>query len=516
MAEQESISHKPELYLRLLFFFLLAAVAADKLFALMAIGFAYTDADQALIWNAAYDMLHGRFYEPCFYGQSYNPLIESFLAVPLLALHIRPYIALPIVTAILGLLPYLLFSIFSYRRRWYLAAFISISLPLLMPFGFEMLTMMPRGFVTGIFFAVIGSAFILFGNSRYRFLLFSFFSIIALTANPNCGLIVLPVLLYIMIEHYRIPNVYIQLLTGALIALPFPLFIYYFYQQHPELIVHSQKSKGFVPELLVDALQKPGMFLHDILPFSFSLWFLVLLLLLVICLAFFQNEYRKPVAVSIAAFVIFILSLGIEKVHDGRPVIFLPYSRMYLALPFLIVVITVIISRHRKIKASSVKILAGLLLPVVLIGTFIRYNDYKSRLNADISNSKTVPARPVASICDSCELLTGLAKRYDVQTVAFYGYTRQYCYGCAALGYNFHTIYPIEDRRVWIVQRAEQIPAHNILLWPEDTAFTAVAAAKGVPCKKVNARPAIYLLDAEGQPLIALMKQLGLPAELKF
>lgn len=516
MPEQQSEPLRQELYLKLFFFFLLSAVVADKVFALMAIGFAYSDADQTLIWNATHDMLHGHFYQPCFYGQSYNPLIESFLAVPLLALHIRPYMALPIITAILGLFPYLLFSILSYKRKWHLAAFIVSAMPLLLPFGFEMLTIMPRGFVTGIFFSAIGSAFILFGHTRYRFLLFSFFSIIALTANPNCGLIICPLLFYILLENRARLNVYIQLFSGALIASPFPLFIYYFYKNHPELIVHSEKSKSFVPHLLLDALKEPGVFLRDILPFGFSFWFLVLLLMLIIGLAIYRKAYRRPAAVSIAAFVIFILSLGIEKVHDGRPVIFLSFSRMYLALPFVIVVIAVIIAKHQHLKISSVKILAGLLLIAALIGTFIRYHNYNNRLSTDMQHSSTVPARPVASICDSCALLAKLSEQYHAKTVAFYGYTRQYCYGCSALEYDIQTIYPIEDRRVWVVQRAEKSTEHHILLWPEDTAFVSLAAAKGIPCRRINTRPAIYLLDANGKPLIPLMKELGLPVELKF
>jgi MFS family permease len=503
-------------YLKLLFFLLLGATIADKLYALISIGFAYTDADQTLIWNAAYDMLHGRFYEPCFYGQSYNPLIESFLAVPLMALHVKPYIALPIITAILGLLPYLLFGMLCYRKGWFLLASICIGVPLLMPFGFEMLTMMPRGFVTGIAFAAIGSAFVLFGNGRFRFLLFAFFSVVALTSNPNSGLIIFPVLCFALFENYSSRITYTQLSIGALLAAPLPLFIYFFYTWHPELIVHSQKSKGFVYELLIDGLKHSGIFLHDVLPFGASMWFVVLLLLVIAILAFRNPTLLKSVIIAIATFIVFLLSFGIEKVHDGRPVIFLPYSRMYMALPFVIIVIAIISGRYYKLNYNLTNPLTALLLIAAITGTIIRYNGYQSKLANDIANSRTVPARPVAAICDSCMMLEKLSQQYHAQTVAFYGYTKQYCYGCAALGYQFQTIFPLEDRRVWVVRQEKIATEKSILLWPEDTAFTVLAAAKCIPCRKVNKTPAIYLLETQGRSTIQLMKELGLPLEFKF
>ena len=84
--------------------------------------FKYFDQDQALLWYAAREFLHGRFHEPCFYGQDYNTCIESYLAAPLLICGLPYWVALPVVTVVLGLLPFYLMAWMAWRRGQELVA----------------------------------------------------------------------------------------------------------------------------------------------------------------------------------------------------------------------------------------------------------------------------------------------------------------------------------------------------------------------------------------------------------
>src|ERR1035437_9167200 len=152
-------------YLRVFFYSFLILAFADKLYMLIHYGFKFTDDDQMVLCLAAKDMLHGHFYQPCFYGQAYNPLIESFLAVPFLALKIPVYMALPLVTGLLGLFPFILFA-FLLRKNFPLASMFSLALPVALPWFYSALAIMPRGFVTGIAIASVPCVMLLLGKEK--------------------------------------------------------------------------------------------------------------------------------------------------------------------------------------------------------------------------------------------------------------------------------------------------------------------------------------------------------------
>ena len=123
--------------------------------------FSYTDVDQTIMWYAARELLHGRLHEPCFFGQDYNSCMEGYLAAPLIALHVPYPIAVPLVTVVLGLLPFLLLALVAWKRGHSLVAATAIFVPLIMPVRYGLMTGMPRGFVTGIAIAIIPTVLLL-------------------------------------------------------------------------------------------------------------------------------------------------------------------------------------------------------------------------------------------------------------------------------------------------------------------------------------------------------------------
>ena len=88
----------------------LCLLVADRWLILHQFGFRYVDDDQAIMWNGAEEMAHGRFHEPCFYGQRYNTMLEGLVAVPLLWSGVEHEVALPLMTGVLALLPFMICS----------------------------------------------------------------------------------------------------------------------------------------------------------------------------------------------------------------------------------------------------------------------------------------------------------------------------------------------------------------------------------------------------------------------
>ena len=67
----------------------------------------YIDTDQPYMWLGAVDFSQGLFYEPRYYGQSYNTFMEALFAVPLLWFTVPVYVAVPVATHIISAFPFL-------------------------------------------------------------------------------------------------------------------------------------------------------------------------------------------------------------------------------------------------------------------------------------------------------------------------------------------------------------------------------------------------------------------------
>ena len=132
-----------------------AALAWDRFTLCRQYLFRYTDEDQTCMWYAAHDLLHGRIAEPAFYGQDYNSCLEGFLAAPLVAMHVPYNVACPLVTVLLGLLPFVLLSLVALRRGYFLTAAGVLLIPLILSNRFGMICGIPRGFINGIGVAAI-------------------------------------------------------------------------------------------------------------------------------------------------------------------------------------------------------------------------------------------------------------------------------------------------------------------------------------------------------------------------
>ena len=104
------------------------------------------------MWLGAKHYSQGLFYEPRFYGQDYNTMMEALFAVPFIKMGMPVYYAVPLATHLIALVPFLFTAIYLFLKQKKEAAVFVLAVLLCMPTGYDIMNAIPRGFVTGIFF----------------------------------------------------------------------------------------------------------------------------------------------------------------------------------------------------------------------------------------------------------------------------------------------------------------------------------------------------------------------------
>ena len=111
--------------------------------------FVYSDSDQTILWLASTDMGNGLFYEPAFYGQAYNTMVEALLAVPFIKLNLFIPYALAVSSVIFSYSVIWIFSRYYFKRQNYFLAILCLALPIILPTEFQIMITISRGFIPG-------------------------------------------------------------------------------------------------------------------------------------------------------------------------------------------------------------------------------------------------------------------------------------------------------------------------------------------------------------------------------
>jgi hypothetical protein len=334
------------------------------------------DSDQPLIWLAASDYSKGLFFEPRFYGQDYNTNMEGLFAVPLIWAGVPVYIAVPMVTHFIFLFPYLFTAFWFFFNKHKFHALLVLAVLLCMPTPFDILTSLPRGFVTGLFFC---SFFILSINNplhRGYLILNTLMAIVGYFVNPNSVVASIPVLFYLFLHNYRDKKYYIATACCLLLVIPLYLLLDKFYDDHPEYIVYGLfyhfSWDHFVKNL---ANLHVGMvhisFFTDKLPFALPLCLLVLTIML-------YRYNRRAFWSILICYAIVIASCASGKTGDGTDWAFYSASRMYLALPILFFLFFFHLPIHR--------IVISVIISVTLLFSIYKFVNYRSNLEAQLKD----------------------------------------------------------------------------------------------------------------------------------
>jgi len=512
--------------------------------------FKYLDEDQACMWYAAHDLLHGRIAEPAFYGQDYNSCMEGFLAAPLVAMHVPYNVACPLVTVVLGLLPFLLLAGAAWWRGNFLAAAGMMFIPLMMPNRYGMICGIPRGFINGISVAAIpmilllpsanGAARAKGGGVRYFFA--GLLAVAALQVNPNCAILLGPVAVYALLTRFWDWKMWVFTPLGIAAALPYPWYVHQFYHvYHPDYILYLRDNYfgwgytffnsylnfaaprsgpspvfGDVVPIFVTAIQSPGFL---ILAFGILAGILLIRLRL------------AAICAMLAGAAIVLVSFAYERVGIGEPsnTASYPYSRMWLAMPVVFAWFLFLanygpsawIAGMRWTKWIARGTLVTLLCAAVYLAR-VKVGQLPEAIDAELDAPGFVicPAVPVANLYAMAREIKKVAdaQHADLLIVGGGDQQKHVAYAIPAL-IGIETIFPDFERRTFRMIEESKAKHDKILVIFEPSVGTPVGGGRLVELTddgtEVNARdpmdsdgksqthsfilPVITMIDANGR-----------------
>ena len=545
--------------------FLLACIAGalawDRLAICRQYLFRYTDEDQTAMWYAAHDLLHGRIAEPAFYGQAYNNCLEGFLAVPLVALHVPYNIACPLVTVLLGLLPFLLLAAVALRRRHFLAAAGALLIPLVLPDRYAMICGIPRGFINGIAIAAIPMLLLLPRaaltptpslqtplSTRRRSLVTAaryFFaaalSVIAFQTNPSCTILLVPVWTFTLLTQFLNWRMWLFSPLGLLAAAPYPWYVYHFYHvTHPDYVLylrdeHFSWGHRFFTSYIHLAFPTNGPspvfadFLPPFIPATHAGLFLITLAAL-LAVALAVRLRLAALCSLLAGIAIILLSFAYDRVAQGLPsnTVSYSYSRMWLAIPVLFAWLLFLLSTRRKsarvtprpwLTRTALSLLAVAAIAAAIFNIRRIPDTIDAELNAD--GFVICPAVPVADLYAMARQIKNAADAQHADLLIVFGDDRQkhIDYAIPAL-LNLETLFPDFERRTFRFIEESRLKHYNILIMFNPRLGTPVTASRLATLTPDGAElpphttsttpthffilPAINVLDAHGQSLYDL------------
>jgi len=436
------------------------ALILERLATLFWYNLRFSDSDQTILWAMTKDLIEGKYYGLCFYGQSYNSALEAFLAVPLIALGLSYPLSFGIITNALAILPFLLLSKILMKRQGMEAAIIPLIIALLLPPEYLMLTSISRGFVTGIAVMSIG-LYLATQQNRAIPLLFAGIMIpLAIFANPN-SLLLTP--LYLLCIGKEEKRSYIYLFLGLTVGSIIFLYNNYFYNLYPERAFHPAPALRFSLEAFYFILQNLENYFPFLTPVVWKVgWILLPIYIYLPFRLIYKGDWFKGTILGLCVVGLF-LSFFLVKTTDATNSVYFSGSRMYLSLPLLLSWMltenfSTFLTYERIQKLFWVGIFA-LAFKVMALPLFIKGAHIGSK-NAIVHVFKHKEME------QHCQLIKRMAKMRNIQAVvgnSSQSGNQHLAYGCACLLPEFPLIVLNDyERRPWLREKAKGIPVKII------------------------------------------------------
>lgn len=326
---------------------------ADRTISLFYFGIIYTDIDQLILWNGAVDYSHGIFHEPFFYGQPYNYMLESVIAVPLLHLNVPVYQALPAATSLISVLPFIGLAFILHKKGEFFWACLCLIVPVLLPLEYNFMTSISRGFVQAHLFIPLLFIPLFNPENKKNITLLFIASSICFIANQSSILLIFPIFMYVASFHYK--SIYFY--RNALWVFPFFVldFIFKFYYKiHPEKVLHNISGVRLDGKKFIESISSSNIF-ENLLPFTTTGGFYYPLIFIVLAIITYKKGAKKEFIFILSAIFIILISFAIPKVQDPYPLenagIFFSSSRFYLLIPLLLIISAFMVLRNYKVKS---------------------------------------------------------------------------------------------------------------------------------------------------------------------
>jgi hypothetical protein len=324
--------------------------------------------------------------------------------------------------------------------------------------------------------------------------------------DPNAAVLLLPAGLLIAWRYRKERRLYLLATLGALPA----ALLYHlgrkFYDERPAYMVHKDWELSFdASAIRWNDLQ----FLDDINPILWGKGFLVPVVIVVLIGVL---VWRKRLDAALAlgtALVLLVVSFGMAKVHEGTANVFFPWSRMFLAIPFLLVLFIA------QLKVRDTK-LALWCMPLMAAGFF----GYKSMVFHDAVERQVDPTLDTkvemaefVVLERHCQEVQRYATNHGASllVVNWGRYKHLTTYGCPCLMPGFPvTIEPALDRRTWLLrEQVGQVHANVLFTGMGDEHFAGLP--QGAPqVERVADTPLLYLVKHNKEDLVTLLNSLQL------
>lgn len=465
---QHSLSQSKFKWADFFFYFFILILLANRIVLFFYLNTEYIDSDQPTMWLGARDFSEGLFHEPRYYGQNYNTLLEGLLAAPLIRLGMPVYLAVPLITHLLFLTPFLFTAFYLFRTGKKSQSLLVLGLLLCLPTSYDIMTSLPRGFITGLFFT---TPFILSiqhpKNLRYL-LLTTFSACVAYLVNQNSLVVSVPFLFYLFLCNYPDKKYYLYSFIAILLAAPLAYLLDYFYVLHPEY-VHHKFSNSFALDYFTDAIKHLDRRFAHITFFSEERSFTLLLVFLFCGILLFKKN--KKAFYAFLLFLVFILvSFFSSKVADGLTWAFYSYSRMYLGVP-------VVLYLFLSAVPFSLNKSGSFLISLVLLFTVYKSIHLQKSIASQLDEKKWL-AIHLTSVKSTLDLIDHYKKTCEKENVknlvvADVVWCREeLCYGGPAVYKNFpNTLMTVGERRTWRINEEKKKITNRFVLLTTDYDF---------------------------------------------
>ena len=445
-----------------------------RLYVCCSYHYRYLDDDQAVLWYGTVMFAHGSFPEPCFFGQNYGSMIEALFAVPLFLCRWPLNIALPTVTTILCLLPFIFLICVMIRRKNWMQAWIILMFLAAMGWQWDAVTSLPRALIGGFPFAVIGVILLNEEDDRkWKAALGTILCFMGITITTTTISVVGIGVVYRLVRYKSLKAKMPAILFGSIVGGMCYGGQRLFYRIHPEHALYlMDKGKSslevflynmrFLPERMTEFCfaGKAGMVLIPVL-LVFSLYYMIrkknylLLVITLISVAgslfmisyhrtmqFYENsilfgQLRTVLYMSFLALTI----LGLAGISDGAEGCKDYDRKKYRAFPIAVVLIL------------GWKVLAF---------TAAVNNEESALYNGELVNIYSVD-----SLKEEAKEMVELAHSANADILVTVSYARFFAYAAKALYYDDPVEFYIPDcdRRVWVYQRMQEPGDHRMLLF---------------------------------------------------
>ena len=300
-----------------------------KLWILLYYNIHYVDEDQALMWLGTVYFFYGKFMEPCFWGQNYGAMLESFFSVPLYLCGVPLHIACPLVTSLFTTLPVIVMLCLT--RDEGIMLLITGSF-LMLGYQFDILLSVPRSFAMGISITTLACIVLLCAKRKMALFMASALAVIGIVITNTAIFPLAFTGIYLLYRDKCNVKKFILYISGGGIGVCYYLFVRYFYKSHPEYVIH----KGYGLEwslinldlsLVIDTLRELN-FLE-----SYSIGIFILLIFFGI-LAYYK--YWDMFWFGIIGTVLSVSVFGHWKIYDVVDGVLLSMYRMLLFIPYMI------------------------------------------------------------------------------------------------------------------------------------------------------------------------------------